>query len=259
MVYRFLLRPRWIILTLVVVALVVTMINLGLWQLRRLDERKAFNSGVRGNLSAEAAPLGDVLTPQANPRDVEWRQVTVSGSYEADAQVLIRDRSLNSTPGFNVVTPLRLADGTFLAVTRGWIPGDRTAAPAPPGGTVELLGRLRVTQQRRNSLEKADPDSGVLDKLNRVDVARLDQQVEGDAVPMYLEVVASEPADPEVALIPAPDLNDGPHLSYAVQWFLFTIAAIAGWFIAIRRHISGERKRAARAAKAAATQAEVTP
>jgi len=251
-VYRFLLRPKWIILTVVVVALVVTMINLGIWQLNRLDERKAFNSSVRANLSAEPAPLADVLTAQTNPKDVEWRQVTVSGAYEADAQVLIRDRSLNSAPGFNVVTPLRLADGTFVAVTRGWIPGDQTAAPPPPGGTVEVLGRLRVSQQRRNSLEKADPETGVLDKMNRVDVPRLDQQVDGDAVPMYLEVVDSNPVDSAVALIPAPELNDGPHLSYAVQWFLFTLAAIAGWVIAVRRHIAGERKRAARAARAAA-------
>ena len=257
-VYRFLLRPKWIVLSVVVIALVVTMINLGLWQLRRLDQRQSFNSEVRSNLSEEPAPLAEVLTASTDPHDVEWRQVTVSGTYEGTAQVLIRDRSLNATPGFNVVTPLVFDNGDFVAVTRGWIPGDQTAAPPAPPGTITVVGRLRVTQERRHSWEKADPDTGVLDKMNRVDVARIDQQVEGDAVSMYLEVVESAPADDAVALIPAPDLNNGPHLSYAIQWFLFTTAAIAGWCIAVRRHITGERKRAARTTKAVAASAGAT-
>ena len=256
--YRFLLRPKWIVLHVVVLALVVTMINLALWQLRRLDERKSFNREVSSHLAIAPAPLDAVLQSGTEPASVEWRRVTATGTYEAGSQVLIRDRSLNGEAGFNVVAPLRLADGRFVAVERGWVPGETTTPPAAPTGTVTLSGRLRVTQQKRHSWEKADPAEGVLDTLNRVDVARLDRQIEGDAVPMYVEAVNSDPADNAVSAIPAPALSDGPHLSYAVQWFLFTTAAIVGWVLAVRKHLADQRKEAARAAKIAAAAATAT-
>ena len=260
--YRFLLRPKWLVLHVVVLALVVTMINLGLWQLRRLHERQSFNSEVRAQLAQAPQPLDALLVADSDPTGLEWRQVSATGTYEPSAQILIRDRSLNSIPGFNVVTPLRLADGTFLIVVRGWVPGDVTTAPAAPSGTISLTGRLRVSQVRRHSWEKADPDNGVLDTMNRVDIARIDQQVAGTAQTMYVEAATSDPADESVTAIPTPELSDGPHLSYTVQWFLFTLAALAGWVIAVRRHIAGERKaalreqRAAEKASAAATAPE---
>jgi len=259
--YRFLLRPKWIVLHIVVLALVVTMINLGLWQLRRLSERQSFNREVRTHLAQDPVPLDSVLTPNADAAAVEWRRATVTGTYEAGSQILIRDRSLNGIAGFNVVTPLRLADGSFVVVERGWVPGETTAAPAPPTGTVQLEGRLRAGQVRRHSWEKADPASGVLGTMNRVDIARIDQQVDGTSRPMYLEAVTSNPSDESITAIPSPELSDGPHLSYTVQWFLFTLAAIAGWVIAVRRHVIGERKAALRAQRAAesASSAPVPP
>ena len=249
--YRFLLRPKWLVLHLVVLALAVTMVNLGLWQLRRLHERQSFNTEVRTHLAQDPASLDSVLVAGASPSSVEWRQVSVTGSYVTGAQILIRDRSLNSLPGFNVVTPLRLADGTFLVVERGWVPGDTTSAPAAPSGTVVLTGRLRAAQVRQHSWEKADPADGVLDTMNRVDIPRIDQQIDGAARPMYIEAVTSDPSDESITAIPAPVLSDGPHLSYTVQWFLFTLAALAGWVLAVRRHVVSERKAALRARRAA--------
>jgi len=249
--YRFLLRPKWIVLHVVVLALAVTMVNLALWQLRRLNERTAFNREVRTQLAMAPEPIGNVLTDGSQGEGIEWRQVKVTGTYEPAGQVLIRDRSLNATAGFNVVTPLRLEDGRFLAVTRGWVPGDIAAAPPAPTGTVSLTGRLRATQVRRHSWEKQDPADGVLEKMNRVDIARLDHQVEGDALPMYVDVVGSNPVDESVAAIPAPELSNGSHLSYTVQWFLFALAALAGWVLVVRRHIAGERKAKLKAERAA--------
>lgn len=251
--YRFLLRPRWIVFTAVMAALVVVMVNLALWQLRRLDERQQFNRIVSERLELAPVAYDPTLLPGSDPtaallEDLEWRQISVTGSYDPTAQVLIRDRSLDGAAGFNVVTPLRLADGRFLAVQRGWVDATATAAPAPPAGTVELAGRLRLGQRKKHSWEKADPAEGVLDRLNRVDIARLDQQVDGDAVPMYLEVAASAPADPAVVLIPVPERSDGPHLSYAVQWFLFSAAAVIGWVLVVRKAASDRRKKASRTA-----------
>lgn len=255
--YRFLLRPRWIILHVVVLVLVVTMINLGLWQLRRLDQRQSFNNEVRSHQAADPAPIDSLLASGTPAKDLEWRPVTVSGTYESSAQVLIRDRSLDGQAGFNVLAPVRLDDGRFVAVIRGWVLGNTATPPAAPSGRVELLGRLRVTQTRQHSWEKEDPAGGVLTKFNRVDIARFDQQVDGDALPMYVEVIESRPADDAVELVPAPELSDGPHLSYTIQWFLFTLAALTGWVLAVRKHIESDKKAARRAEREAARTARL--
>lgn len=257
--FRFLLRPRWLIFTAVMAALVVFMVNLAFWQLNRHGERKDLNRTVAERLALPAVPYEPALLPGSDPtleslRDLEWRQISVTGTYEQDAQVLIRDRSLNGIPGFNVVAPLRLADGRFLAVQRGWVGATTEVAPAVPTGTVEVVGRLRIGQRKKHSWENADPSEGVLDRLNRVDIARLDQQVDGDAVPMYLELVASNPVDGAVTLVPVPERTSGPHLSYMVQWFVFSLAAIIGWCLVVRKAVRDRRKRAAREAAAAAVQ-----
>ena len=79
--YRFLLRPRWLLLHLVVCSSLVLLINLGFWQLHRLEQRQAFNSLVRSNSSAPVTPMESVLTSATDPESVEWRPVIVTGSY----------------------------------------------------------------------------------------------------------------------------------------------------------------------------------
>jgi cytochrome oxidase assembly protein ShyY1 len=252
--YRFLARPKWVLFTLLMTALVVLMVNLAFWQLRRLDQRQSFNHEVSRRTHLAIAPLDTVLTASADPAAVEWTPVSVTGTYETTGQVLIRDRSLATQPGFNAVNALRLSDGRFLVVERGWIPETATAVPPSPTGTVTIQGWLRLSERRHHSWEKADPPSGVLDRMNRVDVARLDQQIPGDALPMYLQVNNSVPADPAVTPIPLPALSDGPHLSYAVQWFLFSVAAIVGWVLVVRKGANDRRKAAAKAERAAAAE-----
>jgi cytochrome oxidase assembly protein ShyY1 len=247
LMYRFLLRPRWIAFTLVMALLVVVMVNLGLWQLRRLGERRDLNREIAARAAQEAAPLDEVLTDGTVPADVQWRRVLATGTYDADAQVLIRDRSQGGAAGVFVVTPLRLDDGRFLAVARGFVPAG-TAIPGPPPGEVTVEGRLRVSQRRNHSWEKADPSEGVLDTLNRVDVPRLDQQVAGDAVPMYVEAIASTPADPGVAPIAEPERGDGPHLSYAGQWFLFSALTVVAYVVAVRHSARTRQQRRSAAA-----------
>lgn len=249
--YRFLARPKWVVFSLVIVALVVAMVNLGLWQLRRLDQRQSFNHEVSRRTEQAIAPLESVLTSSVEPSTVEWRPVTFTGTYETTGAALIRDRSLDTQPGFNVVNPLRLADGRFVVVQRGWVNETSTAVPAPPSGSMTVVGWLRVSERRRHSWEKADPATGVLDRMNRVDVARLDQQIDGDALPMFVQLASSSPAETSIKPIPLPALGSGPHLSYAVQWFLFTIAAIVGWVLVVRKGVNDRRKAALKAEKAA--------
>src|SRR6476661_5476985 len=111
--YRFLTRPGWIIISIVVVLLVILMLNLSAWQFRRLHERRSFNAEVRTRTSAPAQPYDTVVPPGTTvdgARPEEWKTVTVTGTFDPSAQVLIRNRSLDAAPGYHVVTPLKRAD-----------------------------------------------------------------------------------------------------------------------------------------------------
>jgi len=240
--YRFLLRPRWLAFHLLVLVGVVVMINLGFWQLRRLDERQQFNSQVTSRIDLPILPLNDVLTASTDPDDVEWRPVRARGTYLPGEQIIVVNRSQSGRAGDMVVTPLALDDGSVLLVERGFVPlGSTETAPAP-AGEVEVVGRLRASQQRRRG-GLTDPPTGALTEAQRLDIERLADQLPGRPVPMYLELVGSDPAEigPYPEPVAPPKLDDGPHLSYAVQWFIFAMCAAVGWVLAVRRSISARR------------------
>ncbi len=238
--YRFLLRPRWIAFTVVVVTAIVVMVNLGFWQLRRLDERQAFNDTVAARIDQPAAGLDELVAAGTAVgddalADVEWRPVEAAGRYLPDEELRVVNRSQGGRAGDNVVTPLLLADGRVLLVARGFVPLDTEATPAPEG-EVTIAGRLRRSEVRRTAA-LSDPDEGDLELAQRIDIPRLANQFPGDVFPMYVELTDSEPAEsgafPEP--IAEPSLGDGPHLSYAVQWFLFSALVAIGWVLAVRR------------------------
>jgi cytochrome oxidase assembly protein ShyY1 len=239
--YRFLLRPKWIAFTLGIVLLIVTMINLGFWQLRRLDARREFNAAVEARYDAPPRPLDAVLTPGTDPQDVQWLPVTVTGTYRSQETVHIVNRSQNGFAGDNIVVPLDLGDGRVLLVNRGFLPfGEDT--PPPPSGEVQVTGRLRPSQTRHFG-QLSDASEGTLTEAQRVDIPRLQQQVDGALVAMYVDAFASDPSDsPALEPVIKPDLSEGPHLSYAVQWFIFSVCAAVGWVLAIR-HSANKRRR----------------
>ncbi len=232
--YRFLLRPRWIAFHLLVLAAVVVMVNLAFWQLRRLHERQAFNNEVRTHSNEPVAPLGDVLVSGVEPGSVEWRRVSVTGTYLAGHELQVVNRSQNGEAGRNLVDPLQLGDGSLLLVNRGFVPSTDDAAP-PPQGTVQLVGQLRASEVRR--LGQPSDASGVrLTEILRVDIPKLAPQFDDPIAPMYLQLLSSTPAQsPALAVIEPPELDDGPHLSYTFQWFIFSLCAIVGWVLAVRR------------------------
>lgn len=239
--YRFLLRPRWIGFTLLVVGAVVAMINLGTWQLRRLDERREFNAEVEARYDAPPAPIDEILTPATDPDDVEWRPVTVTGTYRPDETVHIVNRSQNGRAGDNIVVPLDLGDGRVLLVNRGFVPLGFDVPP-PPSGEVRVTGRLRPTQQRRFG-QVSDPEDGVLREAQRVDIPRLQRQIDGELLPMYVDAIQTNPPDATtLEPVARPDVSEGPHLSYAIQWFVFSACAVVGWVLAVRWSARSRRR-----------------
>jgi surfeit locus 1 family protein len=239
--YGFLLRPKWIGFHLLVVVGVIVMVNLGFWQLDRLDQRQEFNAQVIARIDQPTVALDALLAESADPDDLAWRPVAATGTYLVDEQVVVVNRSQNGRAGDNVVTPLRLADGRVLLVNRGFVPFG-VEIPDVPAATVNVQGLARTSQERRTG-QLSDPAEGQLSQVQRVDLDRLAQQIPGEMVPIYVDLLASEPAElpglPEPVI--RPDLSDGPHLAYAVQWFIFSAAVVVGWVLAVRWSITKRR------------------
>jgi cytochrome oxidase assembly protein ShyY1 len=235
--YRFLISPKWIAFHLLVVVLIVTMINLALWQLRRLDERRQFNAEVRANANQPVVDFEDLPGALTTPSSVEWRRVRVSGTYLPGHQFLVVNRSQNGENGRNVVDALQLADGNLLLVNRGFV-SSADATPPVPTGRVDVIGRLRVSEHRATG-QTADQSVGVLTEIRRIDIDVLANQFDTPVVPIYVEQLESSPPDAaSLHPIVAPTLDEGPHLSYTNQWYIFSGCVLVGWVLAIRRSLA---------------------
>ena len=222
------------------------MIWLGLWQLDRLDQRKEFNDDVVERSEDPPVPIIDLMSePDFDPATTEWRRVTARGTW-LPGQVIVFNRTQNGQPGDNIVTPLLLdgqhgQDSLTVLVNRGFVPAG-VDAPDPPATSVEVLGRVRQSQERQRG-GLTDATDGPLTEIRRVDIPQLAQQIDGEVAPVYIDLVASRPeAGPNAPVpVPAPTIDNGPHLSYAVQWFIFALAVVVGWTLAVRRSIATRR------------------
>jgi cytochrome oxidase assembly protein ShyY1 len=226
---RFLLSRRWIVFALVVVALAWVAWRLGEWQFHRLEDRRERNEIIQRNEEAGAAPVSDVLAPG---RDValadEWRIVEATGTYAVEDTVIVRYRTREGAAGVDVVVPLELADGTSLLVDRGWYATDNRGAttadvPEPPPGKVTVTGWVRRDAEG-DSAEVTDQSTRAVDS-DRIGAA-LGREVLGGWVDLR-----SESPEPEAPLVPVelPELDEGPHFFYGLQWWFFGALAIFGF------------------------------
>ena len=239
---RFLLSPRWLLSHVFVVLLIVTMVNLGFWQLRRLDEKRDRNELIEARMDQPVVPVGDLMAPgdDGAVTAARFRQVTADGTYDDDATVVVRNRSLDGAAGAWLVTPLTLDDGTQVGVLRGFVSldadGDPVRAPAPAG---------EVT------VEGLVVDPGSFDGTAPSDLAPLLAQ--DGILPGLVLARSSDPPEPagasaddatpdSILAVPPPELSEGPHLGYAVQWFIFSAIALVGYPLVLRRVIARRGK-----------------
>lgn len=227
-----LLRPGWVLTHLVVIAIAVSFISLGLWQVRRHYEQVEENTRVEAQLASSPAALEDALASS----DIDLLPVRATGTFAADEQLQLAPRSRNERPGFEVLAPLRLDDGRALLVNRGWMPLD-SELPAPPAGEVTVTGRLRTPFDSRQVLTD---DAGTITLVSSVDTDVLAEQVDDLITEGWLEVVDEQAREQGVLPRPAepPVLEAGPHLNYAAQWFAFTIIGLIGYPLLLRRRLA---------------------
>jgi cytochrome oxidase assembly protein ShyY1 len=165
-------------------------------------------------------------------------------------QLLARLRPFEGQVGYDVVTPLVTGDGRAVLVNRGWVPSaqDGSAAhvvPPPTDASVTITGRLRPSEP---SATGAAPPAG---QITRIDVGSIATTLPYDVYGGYLELVEQRPPPGKgLAPIPAPEPSEGPHLLYAVQWFLFAAMALGGYAVLARREADDRRAGQAQAVAA---------
>lgn len=273
--WRSLLTPVWIVGHLLAIAAVVSFSNFGAWQLRRHEQRVEQNALIETRLAeapirletalaeAEAERRASAAAGDADP--LAYRRVRVSGHFDPAHEVLRRPVSRDGTPGFHVVTPLVLADGSAVLVERGWVPQQYDRVPldeAPPPAGEVTIDALAFAGDRPPTgawaaLAPRDPPDVVLTQVAYVDPVRLAEQVPYPLQPLRL-VLEAEPRPPGDRRLPlppvAPEVTLGPHLGYAIQWYAFVAVVVIGYAALMRR-----RYREAAAAAAAGAGAAVEP
>lgn len=227
--WSFLRSRRWAGYLALVVVFAIASSALGVWQLNRRAEALAEVARIDANYDAEAVPVAEALPdPAAFDIDQRWQVVALSGEYLVDEEVVVRNRPFGGSSGFEVITPFLLDDGTVFMVDRGWIAQASDGRPgeyvAPPSGQVDIEARLKAGEGRiagRTSTGR---------ELATIDLTELAERVDA---PSYtgaygLLVQSGADADEPPLAAPRPVRDEGPHLSYALQWFVFALMAFVG-------------------------------
>jgi cytochrome oxidase assembly protein ShyY1 len=228
--YRFALRPRWLALLALVLVVVALFGLAGKWQLDRLQQRREHNALVRNGLRAPVRPLTEAaLSP--------YVRVEATGRYDTKRETLLLGRALHDRPGNHVLTHL-ISGGRAIIVDRGWVPVELDRPPVrqarPPSGRVRVVGML-VPSEKEGPFAPRGKPSGV---VARLDVPRLTGR--SSARPwtesFYLMLQQQRPTQRDLPR-PAglPELTEGPHLGYAIQWFMFIVIALAAYGAIVRR------------------------
>lgn len=224
----FLLSRRWVLFGVAVVLLAWLAWFLGEWQFQRLEERKERNAIVERNVDAAPVPAAELLAVgEPVERTEEWRRVTATGEYDAEHTVVVRYRTRDGKPGVDVVVPLVTAEGPALLVDRGWMPTDNQGAtpeeiPAPPAGEVTVTGWVR---------RDATDATKVTDQSTRaISSEAISEALDIRAYGGFLELESEDPpaADP-LERVELPDLGQGPHFFYGLQWWFFGLLAVTGF------------------------------
>ncbi|QSB17442.1 SURF1 family protein [Natronosporangium hydrolyticum] len=218
---------------------------LGVWQLQRYEHRSEINQRIDAAEAGEAAPLTSLLpAPEpANqvgpppPADAGWAMVTATGQYDPAQEVLVRSRTVEGRVGVEVVTPLRLSDGTAVLIDRGWVPpaetgaADRPDAPAPPAGEVTVTGWVRPSE-RPDQVERRDGDL----HTRRIDAATLAEHLPYPVYDGYLLLADQDPpVDEAFTLVPPRRENSWLNAGYAGQWWIFAGLVLFGYGWVARR------------------------
>ena len=235
---------RWILATLLVIAGATVLARLGIWQLDRLAQRRQFNARVQAQVSRPQLELtGAALN--ADLAGMEYRPVSVRGQYDFSHQVALRNQAWEDQGGVQLLTPMKI-DGTeaYVLVERGWVPGLESTPQEwrqyDEPGTIEVRGIIRQSQSKPDLGRRVDPvpapGEGPLTLWYFANVERISAQLPYKLLPIYIQQ-GPDPAWSALPYrsLPELDLTEGPHQSYALQWFGFATLLVVGYPFFVRK------------------------
>jgi surfeit locus 1 family protein len=238
MIFKKMFSRAWLLTTLFVFVGSSICVRLGVWQLDRLAQRRAFNAQVESMRAMELVDLN-----QNVPVDIstmEWRAITVTGEYDFEKQIALRNQYNGDQYGYHLVTPLLFTGGAVL-VDRGWIPADGNTAPSDwrkydEPGFVTVTGQIRLGQEKPAFGGVADADVSHLDVWNNLNVVRISEQSPYPILPVYIQPNEVENDTlPPIPFQPVVELTEGSHFSYALQWFSFAVILFVGYPFFLRK------------------------
>ena len=232
---RRLFTPRWILLHTGVLFLTALMVFLGFWQLDRLEQKRERNAAIEANFGRAI----ETATQDMGTKENEWRRVELRGRYVTEHEIKIINRSQDGVAGDNIAVPFETEmHGTFL-VNRGFVPLAREAAYTPVD-TMSLVGYVRLTQTR-GPLGAVDSGDFAVREFQRFDLPRIRASMGIEMNTQFFVQLIKESPSPNPVFpvpVPLPDLDEGSHFSYALQWFFFSSVAFAAWVVVIRRRLT---------------------
>jgi cytochrome oxidase assembly protein ShyY1 len=215
--------------SLVAILLIAGCLWASQWQFHRGEDRKARNNTIEEHIKF---PEVELTTLTSNVKLHEWRSVTATGRFDANEQILLRNRYFEGKYGYAVLTRFTTEGGDSIWVDRGWVAAGASATIAPetppvPTGLVSIVARLRLDSSLPSGSFFALPinrDGELISKLNA--------QSGSSSEDYYLDLVSGSVPDlTPTAPAQIPSLSDGPHLAYAVQWILFAGLVVYGRYL----------------------------
>ena len=212
-------------------------LRLGFWQLARLDERRARNAQTEAVMRAPPVPLRSLRQKPAR-----LTRVIVEGRPDYRYEIALTGRSRNGSPGVNIVTPMRLAGtDTAVLVNRGWV-------YSPDASQVDLA-RWREADSMAfsgyiDTLATSVRDSSVGLRLRTLSYRQIAAELPYPVAAYFVVALpeSTTPSETTPVRLPLPALDEGPHKSYAIQWFSFATIAIVGtlaYLLTARREVPG--------------------
>lgn len=218
-------EPFAFLKTLIAIALIVLCLIAAHWQYNRGVNRHARNAMIEKHIALPVMPLTAV---SKDPSSFEWQSVTTSGSFNSEKQILLRNRYSEGVYGFEVLTLFTSDNSGRFWVDRGWVKAGASATTAPqlspvPVGNVRILGRLRLDSSLPRGSFFALPAHGA--GL----IAKLNAQSQLHTENFYIDLLSGSEKNltPDVSA-QLPELSDGPHMAYALQWLFFAGLIIYG-------------------------------
>ncbi len=228
---------RWLVYLSVTVIFAIACVALGTWQFARLEEARTEIARILNNFDAEPVALTASLPSLAgfNEND-KWLPVTVTGTYLVEEQLLVRGRPRDGAPGFEVLTPLRLPSGDIFIVDRGWLPTGQSQdapdhIPTAPSGEVTVVARLKAGEP---SIFGRGAIPGQVSTIELPLIAGIIGEPTYTGAYGLMKSESPEPTQAPPAAVQRPQLDEGPHMSYAFQWLLFGIMGFIGLGWAVR-------------------------